>query len=621
MAYTEVVTYGPSSSSSGDGVVTLPYSSVSYSARVEYDSTGRSVAGYTLTFRIKSWIIGNVGSPATDQTVQAQGDQLRSVINAFNIPRGVFRWYYQGSGQAGSYFEISGLPGAANETASNAYVDRRYGPRCRVVAADRTNAGISAMITWEMECFVAVACDLPADIDEFSWSFAYSIDQDFNCTRNVRGTYRFRSMTHASVAVSLLGAGGFWPALPTGFYRQSINHSLSADGLTLEWSLTDKQVWRTLPRPMTSGRASMSSSLQGAILTKRMDCEFGAPVDVSKTVIIDFILTLIQFRFPGAFGGSNSEYLTGVDIHDNQFENRIGATVTSRVIPGTGSQISSTNVSAATTQDYLRSLFGDVAQVNWIPSGRTNPGWTASDGSTELRSMVGTAGLAPTATPPFDLCSTSLVTVDGSEVFNSTNLTSDSQITSASPSRMAGPGNQDTSVPDAPPGVTPQISTEQSKNPITYFQEETHWTVKRHIQTIPIMASTGASTQNYYTQQTAPPEVTLIQVGCIRRYGALPNLPVAPFANFAGALADEEKVSPMPAKLLANGVTWEFGLSYARKIVIPGATSIPGVYPPINPQLGSYSYTSTVLNELNSSGTPQSGTSTDGSYSPDYRYP
>lgn len=608
-AYTETVTYGPSSVASGDGVVTLPYSCVSYSARIEYDSTGRSVAGYNLTFRGTSWIISNI-------SVEDQGDKLRAVIDAFKAPRGVFRWYYEGSGQT-SYFEVTGLAGAGNEVASNTYVDRRNGPRARVISAERTNAGFSAKITWEIETFIAAGCDLPADMDEFSWGFSYALDQDFNTTRNVRGIYRFRSATTNSIAVSLLGVGGFWPRLPTGFYRSSITHQLSTDGLTLEWAIADKQVWRTLPRPLTSGRASMHASLQGAVLTKSMDCEFGAPVDVSKSAMLDFIITLIRYRFPDAFNGSKLEYITGLEFSDNMFENRVGCRVTSRTPPTKGSEVTDPNIINTNSQTFLRALFGDIAQV--VPISVT-PGWSASNGSTELRSMVGTAGLAPTATLPFDLCSTSQQLVNGSEVFASTNLSSDQQVSNTAPNSMSGPGNQNTSVPAAPAGQTPQLSVQQSTNPYIYFHEETHWQINRNLEMIPIMASTGASTANYSIQQTAPPKVTIIQAGSARRYGAMPNIPQPPFAGVSGALCSEEHFSPTPPKLLADGTTWEYGISYSRVVIVPPLTSIPAVYVPINPQLDYATYSTPLTNEPNLAGVPQPSASTDGVYSPDVRY-
>lgn len=359
--------------------VTLTYAQMSYSGRATYDGSGRTLQGHQLMFSGSAWLIGT--TPA----------DLAAKIQQFNVAfshsRKRFIW------QCGTQvmWDIGG------DGAGAAKMDRRFGPKPMSVSVDRITGGLSAQVRFQIETFVSL-CDLTFDYEEFWWKFDYSYDRNYVCTRSISGQYRMAVPINAPLKI--FQSTSIWPTLPNGFYRDSIQHSMSPDGQTITFQITDKQVWRTLPRPITNGSATLKIEQQAAKLTKSFSCWFEAPTDVNKQIIVQFITALIKSRFPFLQTGvtTQREYITQFSITNHEFENRVEASISTVT--------SADSLIVDDTSTILPSLlFGDVADI--VPSG--TDAWEQSDGSSTKRPITGTAGLVPQPAEPFDVCQQSSI--------------------------------------------------------------------------------------------------------------------------------------------------------------------------------------------------------------------
>ncbi len=380
-----------------DGVV-FPYCTISYSGRVEYDESGLILQGITLVFRgstlVSSSSAGVNGSGGGTGGVTDFDTNLYRVLDVLSHPRREFLW--QNGGQTVFDIKSSG----SDVEASRIKIDRRWGPKPKVLSVEKHTGGKAARVNFEIECFVFF-CNGDSsigDLEEFHWSYSYSFDKNFSCTRTVRGRYRLRSPLQTGS--EFLATGAYWPSLPSSFYRESTNHSLSADGSILEFTITDKQRWRTLPRPMTDGHATMRITQRGAQLTKNYSGMFEAPIDTDKKVIMQLVSAMIAIRFVDAFlptgsGGTFKEWITDLTLTNEEFDNRISFSVTSTRGATNATQVTGPTGNIDNAMAYIAQAFGDVASIT--------PGsgdqWLASNGSSELRGMLGTAGLVPQGSP------------------------------------------------------------------------------------------------------------------------------------------------------------------------------------------------------------------------------
>lgn len=648
----------------GTKLLELPNCQMSYSAKPEYDATGRTLVGYNVTIRGQCQVIGTntpvaTGSPSAYGTnaVVNHVAYVDAIISNLNYPRLQFVWQVGGdvdrtgtATSAATYlFNIKAASPTSTQTPQdNHYLDRRFGPKPKVLNIQRITGGCATRIEFEIDTFILPIygdniSNPPPDLDEFTWKFDYSLDRNFQTTRSISGTYRFRSATAVSIAASILPQGAFFPPLPVGFYRDKSAYSLSPNGLVLTWSIVDKQVWRTLPRPFTSGNATMNLHLTGAVVEKRMSFEFEAPTDVNKAVILDFIISLIQFRFPLAFTATAGEYLHDLSFEDYQFENKVSGSCSSRLSAALPATYTPGNVSSGGFTDFVRSIFGDISLLSNTHTGLPSGQWTGSDGNTELRPMVGTAGLIP-VTPDIFTMDAAYTPPTQADIVNSGGT---------NPTR--NPTSTYSGVTNVPMGQTQsQTSTAQIYYPYTSYIETINWLVKRNFVQIPILASTPTDGTTSFTgdvvQQVAPPTVKVIQVGYAVRIGRPIDWPEPAFVGFTDGdetkYVEQQKYTPETPQLMADGKTLLYKGGWSYVVMLPDVrnlyTDMQDARPneavvklPLNPQLGPYFSTiyadgtstslasyATVMEPGSNpyDGSTQPEVSRSGTYTPDYRY-
>lgn len=507
--------------------------SVSFRAQAMYDQTGRTLQGHMVTFRCVAWVIGDTRS--LFQT------KLSAALVALSKSRQDFEWSSGGT----EIFNVT-----ADENASSSfYQDRRYGPKPRNVDVKQIPGGVSAKLSFEIETFVNF-CSQANDVEEFWWQFSYSFDRDFTCTRTVRGRYRVRSPQNSGETF-LLNAD-LWPKLPRNFFRDRQDVTMSPDGLQIDFTVVDKQVWRTLPRPLTDGRATFRVDQRMAQVFKSLSMSFAAPHDVNKKVIVQFMTALIRARFPDAVAATKKEWFTNFSVTNHEFENRIDITVTS---------VTYAKRLVNDEDDLQLQIIQDIQDVTpdeFAQSGDEE--WYASDGQSELRGAIGTAGLVPVPTPSWDVCGNSNdPNVDDTSEEDTAD--SDEAVPAYSQSNDPAAADSDDDEDSADDNAT--ISQDHEENTYLSFEEQWRFITVHNNKVLPVPAQ-GADD---IIQQTTRPQTRLIQVGVATRINEPPKVPQPLVVDETTPKVDVEEIATEAPKLLADGKTLVYKVRWAYTVL------------------------------------------------------
>lgn len=509
-------------------------STVGFGGQAVYDQLDRTLQGHNITFRVEGWIVGTDDEDYENKLKDFYSRMAQSRREfKWTLPGGVIAWHVGAAG--------SGTP----------LEDRRKGPHPRIVEINQVTGGLSSRVRVEIECFLNV-CDNYADIEEFWWGFNYQYDRNFTCTREITGHFRVRSGIDGPL--TLANNTDLWPPLPKGFYRESVSHETSGDGLQITFRVTDRQIWRTLPKPLTNGEATLKVEQQGAKLIKTLTCSFEAPHDVNKQVIMQFITELVRARFPNAINpvlddnasGQLQEFIYQFSVTNYEFENRMDVTVSSR--SGAQELRNAGNDNSIAMPD---AIFGDVADV----TPESEDDWTASNGFSELRGSTGTAGLLPQANTPFDVCVSRTTPAETGK--NADDPGTNEQSEEGSGTFEPGPGLSG-------PEQQSNTSAEHKRAPYNSYIENYQFILDRNIKFLPktIESFGDDNISSHIVQQTAPPTMKIIQIGYARRIGIPPRAPnPAPLVS-GEAYMERQEVRPEAPQMIGDGRTVEHSLGW-----------------------------------------------------------
>lgn len=554
------------------------FPSVGFNATTEYDQSGRSLQGYLLTFSGKFLTFGSAFS-------EAQGD-LQDALKALSEARKKFEWSVSGT----PYFNVSPAPESVvsgsgiqvgnitpDTQSPGEFFDRRNGPKPKNIRVEQIPGGLSAWVHWSIETFVSF-CESNKDIEEFWWAFDYTYDQNYICTRTIRGRVQARS--GFDTAVRFLTTNDLWPPIPLGFSRRSFSHSTSADGRTIDFHTTDTQIWRTLPQPLTSGNATYRIAQQGMAIHKSMSCSFEAPLTVQKQVIMQFITALIRARFPDAIRAADvnvtvqdrtpKEFFTEFSITNHEFENRIEVSISSKLIA------SSLYVEPAQGNfqiSFPESLLGDVQDVTAQQFGQPNDTWVVSNGKAFRLGPTGASGLIPQVIDPFDVCGGLVPTVsiertDGAENDDTTKNFQPDESQPAEESGLSENYYDGTNLDDKPDR---ELNPNHEQYPYTSYQESISYIVDYN--TI-ILAVTAPDTPDII-QRSANPSVRVLQSGIARRLGRQPEVPRPLWGAVDNDLVVHKKeVNTGSPNALPDGKNFEYRASWNYIVGLPAARTL-----------------------------------------------
>lgn len=131
------------------------------------------------------------------------------------------------------------------------------------------------------------------------WSLVEDVDDNFYTTRTIQGRLR--------IATSRVNALDFRayvvPKLHRGFRRQSMRFEVSANGLTLDYTIIDRETAFTPPYPATSWAMRHTETTgNGMVSTGEVHVRLGGARDTEKQALISVAAAIIDSKL---FGGKN----------------------------------------------------------------------------------------------------------------------------------------------------------------------------------------------------------------------------------------------------------------------------------------------------------------------------
>lgn len=208
--------------------------------------------------------------------------------------------------------------------------DVRSGPKPQCCEFSEFTGSIFARVLFEVKIYTTVGCaGSMSNIISYVWSASHSMDEAFACKRSLRGKIVLRENTTQNNPDALRGL--VFPALPNNFQRKQMDFLVSEDGLSLDFSFVDQEVYRVAPKScrVASGRFShtcqmlqwfsnFSITLTGDRSQTKLDM-FKSAYNISKSRI-DY----------------NKEIVIAGLIEEELYENTIRLSVTTRSYSASG---------------------------------------------------------------------------------------------------------------------------------------------------------------------------------------------------------------------------------------------------------------------------------------------
>lgn len=184
----------------------------------------------------------------------------------------------------------------ATTSLNDKYMDVNNGPKPQSLDIIHVVSGNIFRVSFSIECSL-LECGPKAtgvaDVLSNKWSVAETIDKDFIVSRIIQGRLQ---VSNAKRNLHIY-RGLMVPRLENGFRRESFIFSASADGLTVDYEVTDRQVHTAAPDPATSisGRHTESTT-DGIKMYTDMSVRLEGPPGANTQALITAAVNVIEGR-------------------------------------------------------------------------------------------------------------------------------------------------------------------------------------------------------------------------------------------------------------------------------------------------------------------------------------
>ena len=291
-----------------NGVVLRNVLTRSFNQEASYDPSGTDLLYYRFTIAVTGYCTvgyaSTVGgttyprvgiSPDGYSTAAAQHVAIRSLLGK---PRQSFELRMGADDDGtGGYVILAADPMGRGSILDQS--DLNNGPKPKNIKINHVVAGQTLEIEFEIEICVLECGGQVTGLGNTSgvlsnrWSVADTIDQNFFTTRTFTG--RLRTATALSNPMGLRS----WvvPRLELGFKRQTMTYRVTEDGLNLEYTIIDKEVAFSPPRPATEWSYRYTESAgDGKTILSSIDLMLGTSRAVDKKVLFRIAYSIIQSR-------------------------------------------------------------------------------------------------------------------------------------------------------------------------------------------------------------------------------------------------------------------------------------------------------------------------------------
>lgn len=295
---------------------------------VEYDATGTDQLFVRMRLTIRGTVFSGTLKETTRPHVEAAGLPVplremtpRELAAYLSQPRKAFRLLIPDGNKERIIFEVDPATEKRDEHTTKNDVDR--GPKPLAV-----NIFNFARWGYELDFEIEFALQQRTNPSEIfdpkgradwalnnRWSVSEALDENFFMTRTYQGTIRL------SQAVPDYQFAARWlafPQLEPGFKRESCEYTVSADGLTVQYRIVDRQQAHAPPWPCTKMEVSHSEALSkyGYYVQSACSVRLWGPPGVPKSMLLARLAQILRARlmWDGQFG--KSAFLESLRIVD-----------------------------------------------------------------------------------------------------------------------------------------------------------------------------------------------------------------------------------------------------------------------------------------------------------------
>ncbi len=465
-----------------DGVAfTFPYTTLRISETPVYSEDGitRQATRYAITVR---GVIVGTNEQDFQLTVREMQCKLRT-------PRGSF--LAESSPDGSTYYTVFEIGGGTD-------LGIDWGPHPGELSFDNFSSGRAANYTYSIdatsvECFESAGCGSPATTTTNPLSINREYDHSINSagltTRTVSGV-----LTVTAAEADAGRDADYWrwiciPDLPGNFERVSQDFKRNYNGTQLAFSIVDREVMWTLPPPISNGSANLTVRLAafGARMYMTLSGDFEAPAHVGKDAILTHIGNLVLAKFPA----SPVEVIWETrQVAESVYDNRVTFTFT-----GYCAGLASQNT------NWLLSFGGQPPDSNGIAQ---FIGPYGGDGT------VVNSGVKANSPIKYDPCRKS-----------STSPQDNGSVGSGGGAEVPGFPLRNSDFTSGDPG---DVTNEHLEAPFLAYHDKISWEYDNHY----VFFSPKKIGAETVVQQTAMPELTIIQAGYLVRDGGIESRPTPP---------------------------------------------------------------------------------------------
>ena len=323
-----------------NGVVLRNVLTRSFQQEAVYDDSGTDLLFYRFSIAVTGYLSAGTAVTTSGVTYPRTGatpdgytyasEQHVAVRSLLGKPRQSFE-LRMGAADDGTGGHVMLQADAMGRGTIPDQADLNNGPKPRSVKVTQVVSGQTLEVEFEIEVCVLECGGAVTGIGNTSgvlsnrWSVADTVDSNFFTTRTFTG--RLRTITARINAMGLRN----WvvPRLEPGFKRQTMTFRVTEDGLNLEYTIVDKEVAFSPPRPATEWSYRYTEGVGSSkLIESSVEIMLGTSRSIDKKALFRIAVSIIKARlFQGELSTDNA-ILLSLDLTDEYSEgsNRIHAT-------------------------------------------------------------------------------------------------------------------------------------------------------------------------------------------------------------------------------------------------------------------------------------------------------
>ena len=212
--------------------------------------------------------------------------------------------------------------------------DAKLGPFPTGLKVKQFTQKQACVCSWGVDFYVIECTENPPPLLTNRWNMALSMDSKFMWFREINGTIMVRAGAKPD-AFRQFGV----PKIPMGWKREGINVKESSDGLRLDYTIRDKQLFTGQPDPCSEWEGHYAEATDygpnstSALQYKHISLKAWGDVKTSKATLLQFLAQILSSRIT-VTPVSGGDFLQSANISESLNENWVAIQAVAIHIPG-----------------------------------------------------------------------------------------------------------------------------------------------------------------------------------------------------------------------------------------------------------------------------------------------